>query len=49
MYLILPLINSPAFPPVASSKYPNDIMPKCKSDGQNSAGDPAETVMSLFA
>ena len=45
MYLILLLINSPTFPPVASSENPNDATAKCEPDGQDATVNPAEAIM----
>ena len=45
VYLIFLLIDTSAFPPVAGSKNQNDIMPKRKSNGQDSAVDPAKAVV----
>jgi hypothetical protein len=48
MYFIFLLIDSPAFPPETGSENPNHIAPKGEPHGQNSAVDPAETVMPLL-
>jgi hypothetical protein len=49
VYLIFLLIDSPAFPPVTGSENPNRVVAKREPYGQDSAVDPTETVMPLFA
>src|SRR5712691_11253025 len=48
VYLIFPLINPLAFPPVSGAEDPNDIVAIGKPDRQDPAFDLAETVEPLF-
>jgi len=49
VYLILALIQSFASPPVAGSKYSNDMSAICESHGQDTFVDDTETVVPLLA